>query len=272
MIIVAEFTINHFGHPTLLHRMVAAAIGCGCDYIKLQRKDVETFYSQDRLNSSYNSPFGTTYRDYRTALELPLDEFKKISCPWFVTVQDTQSLREMLEFDLPMYKIASCNSSNKDLLLEASQTIPKDRTIVISVAGQNLKTIQKTIDFFPNHSLIINHCVAIYPCPSEKLKLGNIPILIKEFGSNRIKIGYSGHEIGLEATYAVMEMGIYYLERHFCMNRSSFIHHTSCSLEPNEFAKIKNGGEHNLPKSAFASSFKTSELESRFLVQQVYGQ
>jgi|2_EtaG_2_1085320.scaffolds.fasta_scaffold00326_5 N-acetylneuraminate synthase len=277
MILVAEFTVNHFGHPLLLERMFDVAIQSGCDFVKLQKKDVESFYSSEKLASPYHSPFGITYGDYRSSLELSISEFKrfdeKARDKWFATVQDIKSLHEMLEFDLPMYKIASCNTNNVELLREAAKSVPTNKIIVLSVAGRTLAEISDLIDVFPHHQLIVNHCVAIYPCPPEELRLGNIKVLIDEFQSDRVKIGYSGHEVGLEASLFVMKLGVYYLERHFCLNRSaSFVHHRACSLEPHEFtklAKLKN--DQPLPNSSFATSFGESWQESKFLRDQVYG-
>jgi sialic acid synthase SpsE len=278
MILVAEFTTNHFGHPRLLQQMLREASHAGADFVKLQRKNVEAFYLDGKLDSPYESPFGTTYREYRTALELSPDTFRqfddwsrKHDTPWFATVQDIPSLYEMVGYDLPMYKISSCRSTKTEFLREVGTLVPHDKTIVISVAGQNLGSIEMIIDIFPNHPLIINHCVAVYPCPLKMLRLGNIEVLKRKFESDRIKIGYSGHEVGLPATRAVIDMGVHYLERHFCITRNSFVHHLACALEPDEFAQIRTCQQETLPDEAFEVSFGASEQERQFLLDQEYG-
>ena len=48
--IVAEFTTNHLGNMNLLARMVEAAKAAGADCVKIQRKDVEEFYSKEKLD------------------------------------------------------------------------------------------------------------------------------------------------------------------------------------------------------------------------------
>src|SRR5688572_29339755 len=95
---VAEFTTNHMGNLNALLRMVDHAAEAGADFIKMQKKDVETFYPKDKLDAPFKSPYGRTYRDYRTMLEFGEDDFDRfdVRCrdraiPWFCTVQDQQS-------------------------------------------------------------------------------------------------------------------------------------------------------------------------------------
>ena len=55
---VAEFTTNHMGNLNVLLRMVERAVWAGCSYIKMQKKDVESFYSKEKLDSLFESPYG----------------------------------------------------------------------------------------------------------------------------------------------------------------------------------------------------------------------
>ena len=109
---VAEFTTNHMGNYNILEEMAKKAKEAGADFIKMQKKDVETYYSQDKLDQVYESPYGKTYRDYRKIFEFNKDDFrrfdklcKRLDIPWFATVQDIPSLGFMLRFNLPKYKM-----------------------------------------------------------------------------------------------------------------------------------------------------------------------
>ncbi|MEM7043268.1 MAG: N-acetylneuraminate synthase family protein [Pseudomonadota bacterium] len=284
---VAEFTTNHMGNLNVLLRMVEAANWAGADIIKMQKKDVETFYSEEKLSSAYESPYGKTYRDYRTIFEFDHEDYRRFddkcvaeNISWFSTIQDAASYDFMAPYDLPIYKVASINARNADFLKATAELIPPDKRIVISVAGSELHQVEQAIEMFPRHQINILHCVAQYPCPPSELRLGNIPVLKRHFGDERIKIGYSGHEIGIEPSLAAIALGAEMIERHFALSRHSFVHHIECSLEPDEFQRmvaiarsVKDLGSYveKLPREALASNFGMSSSEKDFLVDHQYG-
>ncbi|HLV68027.1 MAG TPA: N-acetylneuraminate synthase family protein [Polyangiaceae bacterium] len=284
---VAEFTTNHMGNLNLLFRMVERAAWAGASLIKMQKKDVETFYSQAKLDAPYQSPYGKTYREYRTLFEFGDEDFRRFDAKckehgigWFCTVQDVPSLHFMLGFDLTHFKVASSNARNRPLLEECARSIPRDRTIVISLGGSTLEQVEEALSLFPHHKIWLLHCVAQYPCPPENLRLGNIAELKQRFGDERVRIGYSGHEEGIPASLGAISMGAELVERHFCVSRHTFVHHIECSLEPDEFRAMVDAArspeaieraKQYLPPVAFRSSFGMSDAERPFLVEQKYG-
>jgi N-acetylneuraminate synthase len=286
-VFVAEFTTNHMGNLNVLLRMVEEAAAAGCSLIKMQKKDVESFYSQQKLDSAYTSPYGKTYRDYRSVFEFGDEDFERFDrkCKqhgvgWFCTVQDVPSLHFMLRFGLGHFKVASSNARNRVLLEECARLIPTDREIVISVGGSTLAQVEQALSLFPQHHIWLLHCVAQYPCPTESLRLGNVAELKRHFASERVRIGYSGHEEGILPSLGAIAMGAEMVERHFCLSRHSFVHHIECSLEPEEFRALVDqakdpvrvrASQSELPEIAFASSFGMSEVEKTFLVEQTYG-
>jgi N-acetylneuraminate synthase len=286
-VFVAEFTINHMGNLNALLRMVDKAAEVGCDFIKMQKKDVESFYARDKVDAPYESPYGKTYRDYRTIFEFDEEDYVRFDqrcqaqgIPWFSTIQDISSLYFMLRFNSPLYKVASSNARNKPLLQEMAQLVPNSAGIVLSVAGSTLAEIEQALNIFDGRRIYLLHCVAEYPCPPSSLRLGNIAVLRQQFASERITVGYSGHEVGTAPTLAAVDLGAKLVERHFCLSRHSFVHHIECSLEPREYRElidiVRSGVPlreyySNLPDDAFNSYFGMSVVERRFLVEQKYG-
>ena len=53
---ICEFTTNHMGNLNILLEMVKKAHETGADYIKMQKKDGDTFYSSEKLNMKFKSP------------------------------------------------------------------------------------------------------------------------------------------------------------------------------------------------------------------------
>lgn len=287
-VVVAEFTTNHLGNLNLLLQMVDAAAAAGCDLIKIQKKDVETFYSPEKLAAPYDSPYGQTYRDYRQVFEFGYDDFVRFDARcraagvrWFATAQDVLSLEFLLQFDPPMIKVASCNARNVPFLKTVAETVAPSLPLVVSLAGSTVHDVERVVELFAGRRLWLLHCVAEYPCPQDRLRLGNLVELRRRFAGPEVSIGYSGHEVGVAPSVAALQLGADMVERHFCISRRSFVHHIECSLEPDEFARLcglaRRPGEwaeiaSSVDPLAFRQDFGMNPVEADFLVRQTYGQ
>jgi len=246
ILFVAEFTTNHMGNMNLLLKMVEQSEIAGASIIKMQKKDVEVSYSQKKLNMPYQSPYGKTYRDYRSLFEFNYDDFKRFNnkclekkIPWFITIQDKESLGGIEPFmdDIPYIKVSSINAKNKSFLQFLKQKTKK--TLVVSTGGSDLSDIDYLVSFFDDRDVFILQCTASYPCRDKDLKLGNIIELKRRYSHNQnVSIGYSGHEEGYLPSIVAGILGAEMIERHFCVSRNSFVHHIECSLEPHEFKEM----------------------------------
>ena len=56
VVIIAEIGINHNGDIGLAQQMIKMAKEVGCDYVKFQKRNVETVYSKEILDSPRKSP------------------------------------------------------------------------------------------------------------------------------------------------------------------------------------------------------------------------
>lgn len=289
---VAEFTTNPMGNLNLLMRMVEKAASAGCNLIKMQKKEVGTFYTSEKLAMPYDSPFGKTYKEYREIFEFGNEDFDRFDAKcrecdveWFSTAQDIPSLRFLLEYDLPLYKMASTNIRNMELMAAFLSDVPKDKEIVVSTGGATLQEIDTALNLLsPFRSITVLHCVAEYPCPREDCKLGNIIELKRLYESECVSVGYSGHEEGILPSLVAVGLGAEMIERHFCVSRKSFVHHIECSLEPDEYRElvdIVRGVEsadalldryrESLPAASLEARFFMSDVEKSFLIDQKYG-
>ena len=289
---IAEFTTNPMGNLNLLLKMTEAAADAGCTLIKMQKKDVKSFYSPEKLATPYDSPFGKTYGEYREMFEFSKEDFdrfdkkcRECGVGWFSTAQDAPSLEFLLQYDLPIYKIASTNIRNKNLMGAFLSEIPKDKEVVVSTGGATLEEIENAVNLLhPFKKINILHCVAEYPCKDSHCRLGNIPELKRRFESETVSIGYSGHEEGIIPSLVAVGLGADMIERHFCISRTSFVHHIECSLEPEEYRemvqRIKNANSREalveqyrgqLDEEAFKTQFNMSDMEKSFLLDKKYG-
>ena len=136
--------------------MVDAAVDAGCDLIKMQKKDVETFYTADKLDAPYESAYGHTYREYRQVFEFGREDFARFDehcrhrgVRWFATAQDVPSLEFLLGFDLPLIKVASCNARNMPFLKELARSIGAALPVVVSLAGSTLDEVDRSSNCSP---------------------------------------------------------------------------------------------------------------------------
>ncbi len=120
--VVAELTNNHIGDEKRLRTMIRMAKDEGADIIKVQRRDVDTFYSEEELSKLYKSPFGTTLGHYRRAVELTdelfkvlIEECRKNEIFWFTSVLDKNSYEYILQYNLPLIKLPSTISEPSKL-------------------------------------------------------------------------------------------------------------------------------------------------------------
>ena len=272
------------GNFHVLCHMATLAKEMGCDWIRVPRKNIATFYPKEKQEAHYDSemPYGRTYGVWRNMFEFTDNEFynfdkycKELHLPWFTTIMDWDSFTFFdAAFQLPAYKIASCNARNKPFLTKLAEHIPRNARIVASVAGSTLEQVGELIDIFPEHKMTIMHCVAEYPVPTAHLRLGNISVLRETFESARVSIGYSGHEMELAPSVIAARLGAVLIERHFTLQRHKLFPRANVALEPDEFATlikmVRSSSEVILPAEAFRVQFGMSEGEKNFLPLQEY--
>ena len=103
---VAEIGINHNGDLGICKELIDVAKSAGCDAVKFQKRTVDKVYGKDFLDSYRESPWGTTQREQKEALEFGKDEYieldaycKKIGIDWFASAWDLDSQKFLRQFD-----------------------------------------------------------------------------------------------------------------------------------------------------------------------------
>lgn len=239
-IIVAEFTNNHIGDKSRLLKMIELAADSGADIIKIQKRDINSFYTDEELKSPYQSPFGNTLGDYRQGVELNEDlieiidtECRKRAIPWFASVLDWNSYLFMKKFDCPIIKLPSTISNHRNYLQKVASDFEGD--LVIST-GFTDKTYE---DFILNDlnrvdkKIFLLQCTSSYPTPPEgchvsvvrhydQLRINNYPNIIP---------GYSSHDIGSLACMLSVAAGAKMIEKHVKLGDLDWIHFDSVAVD-----------------------------------------
>ena len=76
--IIAEIGINHNGDMDLAKELILKAKDSGCHAVKFQKRDIESVYSEEELNTPRESPFGTTTREQKEGIEFDINQYKEL--------------------------------------------------------------------------------------------------------------------------------------------------------------------------------------------------
>ncbi len=231
--ITAEIGINHNGDINIAKKLIDMAIFAGCDAVKFQKRTVEEVYTKEDLDKTRETPFGTTNRDYKEAIEFGREEYEEIDryCKqrgimWFASPWDIKSVDFLEKFDVPCYKIASASLTDDELLRHIKS---KGKPIILSTGMSTVEQIKHAVDLLGEDNLILLHCTSTYPAKPEELNLKVIIWLRKEFSC---PVGYSGHETGVVPSVMATILGARMVERHITLDRAMWGSDQAASLEP----------------------------------------
>ena len=76
--IIAEIGINHNGDMKMCKQLIDLASIAGCDAVKFQKRDIETVYSKELLDSPRESPWGKNQRDQKMGLEFDKEKYQEM--------------------------------------------------------------------------------------------------------------------------------------------------------------------------------------------------
>lgn len=241
LFITAEIGINHNGDIDIAKRLIDVARECGCDAVKFQKRTIDLVYSKELLDSSRESPWGTTQRAQKEGLEFGREEYDEIDryckergIEWYASAWDMESLKFLRPYDLKHNKVASAMIVWEEFLKEVAS---EGKHTFISTGMSEIKDIDRAVEIFrdANCPYELMHCVSTYPMEDEKANLLGMVTLRERYGCD---VGYSGHEVGLAVSYAAVALGATSLERHITMDRSMYGSDQAASVEPGGFRML----------------------------------
>ncbi len=232
--LIAEIGINHNGDLGIAKRLIDVAVMAGCDAVKFQKRNPEKAVPPDYQNVIRETPWGLmSYLDYRRKVEFGYQEYQAIdnyarekNILWFASCWDEDSVDFIEQFSPPCYKIASASLTDVSLLRKVRN---KGRPVILSTGMSTMDEIKKAVDILGQDNLLIAHSTSTYPCPPEELNLRVIQALKAQFDC---PVGYSGHEVGLQTTYAAVTLGAAFIERHITLDRAMWGSDQAASVEP----------------------------------------
>jgi len=243
--VIAEIGHNHQGSLDTAKKMMLVAKECGVNAVKFQKRNNKELFTKALYEAPYNNEnsYGATYGAHREALEFGRDEFielknyaKEINITLFCTAFDFSSTDFLAELDMPLFKVASADLTNIELLKHIAKV---GKPIILSSGGGTMTDVQRALDaVLPiNKELCLLQCTACYPVEEySDMNLRVIDTYRKGFPD--LVIGLSDHESGIGMAMVAFALGARVIEKHFTLNRAWHGTDHSYSLAPSGMRRL----------------------------------
>lgn len=233
---VAEVGINHNGDLQIAKKLIDAAFACSWNCVKFQKKNPGLCVPEHQKKIIKETPWGEmTYLEYKHKLELGKAEYDYIDrycrekpINWASSVWDIDSLSFIKQYDVAFIKIPSAKVTDLELIEAVAQS---SFPIILSTGMSSFGELDKAVDTLRSSTsnFLIMHTNSSYPAKLEELNLNCIKTLKERYGC---KVGYSGHEYGLEPTVAAVILGAIVIERHITLDHTMWGTDQASSVEP----------------------------------------
>lgn len=232
--LIAEIGINHNGSLEIAKSLIDMAVQCKCDFVKFQKRTIETVYSAEELGRYRESPWGETQRDQKEGLELGKTEYdaidaycKSVGIKWFASAWDIESQDFLSQYDLEVNKVASAMTTNLGFIRRVAS---EQKYTYVSTGMCSIDDIDRAVRIFQDEScpFCLMHSVSLYPAEESQLNLRNIEMLRERYSCD---VGYSGHEKTVSPSVMAACLGAVAIERHITLDRAMYGSDQSASLE-----------------------------------------
>lgn len=227
VLIIAEAGVNHNGDFGLAKKLVDMAAECGADAIKFQTFKAEESTGSFAEKAQYqkeNMPVEESQLEMIRKLELPFENFRELQAycvqkgiTFISTPDGLESLKFLVELDVPFIKIGSTEVSNVEFLKAIGRT---GKEIILSTGMSTLGEVEKAINIIKstgNNNVKIMHCTTDYPTAVEDVNLRAMVSMREAF---KVPVGLSDHTMGNEAGVAAVALGAEFVEKHITIDRN----------------------------------------------------
>ena len=236
--VIAEIGHNHMGDLAICKEMFKVAADCGCDAVKLQKRNNRALFTAEGYARPYDNrnSYAKTYGEHREYLEFEEAEYtelmayaKEVGVTFFSTAFDFPSVDFLMKLDVPAFKLASGDIRSLPML---EYIAGMGKPMIVSTGAALLDDVQRAYEaIMPiNPQLCIMQCTAGYPADFDELDLGVIATYAEQFPE--AVPGYSGHDNGIAMPLVAYVLGARVIEKHFTLNHTWKGTDHAFSLEP----------------------------------------
>lgn len=239
--VIAEIGINHEGSFKKAIRMVNDAKAAGCECVKFQSHVID-----DEMTGQAKKviPGHTKESIYeiieRCALtekeEIDLKKYvEKLGMIYLCTPFSRAAADRLEKMGVIGYKIGSGECNNYPLI---DHIAGFGKPILLSTGMNDIPSIKIAVKTIKKHntSFGLFHCTSLYPTPYEKVRLGGIAELMKNFPG--VPVGLSDHSVGNYASFAAAALGASIIEKHFTSSKKWPGPDIAVSIDPVELKDL----------------------------------
>lgn len=227
--IIAEISCNHEGKIEDALNLIKDAKYAGADAVKVQcyspdeitidhkryvgpqdNYEMPTEFYYDRMPWKGQHLYDLYKRTQTPPAWMPelFNYAKTINMPIFASVFGDTSLAALEAVGCEVYKIASFEANDTNLLEKVAAT---GKPVIISTGAVTDKELDRAVNTIGKNFLVM-HCVSKYPTSFKEAELTRITQFRRNYGS---PIGYSDHTQGSRAAQMAVALGACIIEKHF---------------------------------------------------------
>ena len=174
-------------------------------------------------------------------LELPFEAFKELKdyaeqydVDFFSTPFDNESVEYLESIGTDLYKIASFDIVNHQLLREVAKT---GKPVIMSVGMSNLDEIEDAYNILREgtKNIAILHCISSYPTMEKDSNLSNIYKIQEKYDCI---VGQSDHTDDIEVPIYAAAAGAQILEKHYKIDKNFECIDSPVSITESQMRKL----------------------------------
>ena len=242
-LVMAEVGINHEGELGKAIELVDAAAAAGAELVKFQchiteKEMVPTDMTPGEISTE-------KLWDIIKRCELTEDEERRVQAHcakkgvmYLSTPFSREASDRLNAMGVPAFKIGSGECNNVPLLDHIARF---GKPMILSTGMNDLPSIRRSVETIKRHRvpLALMHCTSMYPTPYDKVRLGAVSELMREFPD--CPVGLSDHSMNIWTCLGAAALGASLFEKHFTISRQWPGPDTGISIEPDELHDMIEG-------------------------------
>jgi N-acetylneuraminate synthase len=236
--VLARVSEQHLGSLEQARRLVDAAVHCGCDGIRFDRRSPEESVVRGVLDRPLRKypRHGWTVREVMQNLTLPLEALREVRAychgriEFICAPYDLKSLEEVLQVTVDGLMIDATAANNWPLVDTVSRHPGK---VLVATGLLQEHEIEELVDVFEGCDLTLLHSLTLQPFEANLAYLGLLRRL-ERFGR---PIGYADNEPGVTMAMSALGLGATVIEKTLTLDKEADLPHGG-GLSPSGMTRL----------------------------------